>query len=211
MTEIDRNLRRKMLDAFKVRFHDNEKSEGYDDRLMAALEQAIAVRDAAQAPATANLIDALAKVIVAIETDDSGAIADTFWMPDSIIKGCTVVDYIQMAINSHDKPPVAWWYRDPTGCVHMGTDMMLGMRHQNEAGAKLHYLYGDDPDDNSPPTEPVNMDLYNRICMAREIAVAVVDLAHGYTMEFSGNPAAHKDDYDRAEVEVLRILEGEKP
>lgn len=42
--------------------------------------------------------------------------------------------------------------------------------------------------------------------MARDIAVCCVDLVHGYTYEFSGHPAAHKDDYDRAEVEVKRIL-----
>lgn len=36
----------------------------------------------------------------------------------------------------------------------------------------------------------------------RELAVAIVDMLRGYTMEFSSSPAAHADDYDRVE-EVL--------
>lgn len=102
MTEIDRNLRRRMIDAFKVRFHEKPaRTEGYDDALFAGLEEAIAIRDAAMVPVNVALVEALKNVATAIETDDSGAIADTFWMPDSIIKGCTVVDYIQMAIESN--------------------------------------------------------------------------------------------------------------
>lgn len=51
MTEIDRNLRRKMLDAFKVRFYGRDhKKEAGDDALFAALKDVIAVRDAALEP-----------------------------------------------------------------------------------------------------------------------------------------------------------------
>lgn len=39
----------------------------------------------------------------------------------------------------------------------------------------------------------------------RELAVGLVDCAHGYTMEFSNSPAAHRAEYDDTE-ENLRIV-----
>jgi hypothetical protein len=53
---------------------------------------------------------------------------------------------------------------------------------------------------NQPPHLPTQEELY------RELAVALVDCKHGYTMEFSGSPRAHRDEYDRMEENVSAVM-----
>lgn len=40
----------------------------------------------------------------------------------------------------------------------------------------------------------------------RSLAVEIVDMAHGYTMEFSGSPSGHEAEYDFAEERIARVV-----
>lgn len=45
----------------------------------------------------------------------------------------------------------------------------------------------------------------------RSVAVSLVDGTHGYTMEFAPSPAAHRNEYDRAESALKIAVEEEQP
>lgn len=44
-----------------------------------------------------------------------------------------------------EQAPVAWWYEDKTGCIHMSLDIGLGLQHETQFGYKLNWLTSTEP------------------------------------------------------------------
>lgn len=44
-----------------------------------------------------------------------------------------------------EQAPVAWWYEDKTGCMHMSLDIGLGLQHEAQFGYKLNWLTSTEP------------------------------------------------------------------
>lgn len=43
------------------------------------------------------------------------------------------------------EPPVAWWYEDHTGCLHISLDLELGNKHASEDGWEINWLTSCEP------------------------------------------------------------------
>ena len=102
MTNITTNspyepLRRQLLDAFKVKFHENPGRVSYDDSVFAGLLAAFKIKDEAGNELVRTLLD----LRIAIAFADQDILTDVLWMPEEIIKGATALDYIDNALMAH--------------------------------------------------------------------------------------------------------------
>ena len=98
MTNITTNspyepLRRQLVDAFKVKFHENPGRVGYDYAVFEGLLAAFRIKDTADVD-----VGVLSDIRKAIINADPQVLTCTLWMPEEIIMGATVVDYIDMAM-----------------------------------------------------------------------------------------------------------------
>lgn len=91
-------LRRQLLDAFKVKFHENPGRVSYDDSVFAGLLAAFRIKDEA---ASADIIRTLLNLRIAIMHSDPQVLTCVLWMPEEITKGETVIDYIDNTLMSY--------------------------------------------------------------------------------------------------------------